>query len=319
MGEFELIQKYFQCAPRRDDVVLGSGDDAAVTQVPQGYQLVISTDTMVDGVHFDQHIDAYSLGHKLLAINLSDLAAMGATPTWVTIAISGPHLEEDWLQDFTAGFFALAECYQVALVGGDLTNGPCLTLTATCHGVVKCDQFLRQDTAQTEQGVFVTGTVGDAALALAIQQTQQPALEVTQTYIQKRLAQPTARITVGQALQGIATACVDVSDGLLLDLQRLLTRSQVGATIEANKLPLSTALQSLEQSVAWHYACVGGEDFELCFTAPLDQQAILQTIACDQQTPITLIGHTQTQSGLRIVDDHHKALYFDVRGYEHRF
>lgn len=320
MGEFELIQQYFQASPQRDDVVLGSGDDAAVTQVPAGHQLVVTTDTMVDGVHFDEHIDAYSLGHKLLAVNLSDLAAMGATPTWVTVALSAPRLQQDWLRDFAAGFFTVAECYQVALIGGDLANSPCLTLTATCHGVVKLNQFLRQDTAQAGQGIFVTGTLGDAALALALQCGKQPALEAALTaYSYQRLAQPTPRVEVGQALQGIASACIDVSDGLLLDLQRLLTHSAMGATIAAHQLPLSAALQSLEPALAWRYACVGSEDFELCFSAPLDQQARLEAIAHDLQTPITLIGHTQTQPGLRIVDDQQQALHFARMGYEHQF
>ena len=320
MGEFELIQRYFQQSLQRADVVLGSGDDAAVTRVPQGHQLVITTDTLVDGIHFDQHIDAYSLGHKLLAVNLSDLAAMGATPAWVTVAMSAPQLSENWVKDFAAGFFALAELHQVALIGGDLTNGPSLSLTATCHGLVTNNQFLRQDTAQIAQGVFVTGTVGDAALALALQRGAQLDLSPDmRTACHQRLAQPTPRIAIGQALTGIASACIDISDGLYADLQRLLQHSGVGATVVANQLPLSAALQALAPSAAWHYACVGSEDFELCFTAPLTQQVAIQTIAQQTQTPITLIGQTQAEPGLHIVDNHQQALYFNDIGYEHQF
>ena len=321
MKEFELIHEYFQRPSLRNDVVLGSGDDAAVTQIPPGYQLVTTTDTLVDGIHFDHHIDAYSLGHKLLAVNLSDLAAMGAEPAWVTVVLTAPQLQAQWVKAFAAGFFAEAERYHVDLIGGDLTNGPCLSLTATCHGLVPANRFLRQDSAQVAQGIFVTGTLGDAALALALQHGEHKTLDATfAQHSQARLARPTPRIEIGQTLQGIASACIDISDGLYMDLQRLLTRSGISGSVMADKLPLSPALQALKLSTAWHYACIGSEDFELCFTASLDQQAQLDVIAQDTQTAITQIGHTQAgPPALYIVDKQGQALYFEHHGYEHQF
>ncbi|MBE9532944.1 MAG: thiamine-phosphate kinase [Proteobacteria bacterium] len=267
--EFSLIQRYFeQLTPPRDDVKLGIGDDCALLQPPADHLLAVSIDTLVEGVHFFADVDVKTLGHKSLAVGLSDLAAMGATPAWFTLALSLPEIDEGWLHDFSQGLAALASEHNIQLVGGDTTRGP-LTISIQVHGFVKQKQALRRDGAQVGDLIYVTGTLGDAgaALQLKLQQLNEPSLnENDHNYLQQRLQQPTPRLMIGQQLSGLASSAIDISDGLLADLGHILEKSHVGARLDLTQLPLSTSLQKIELEPAIQLALNSGDDYELCFT-----------------------------------------------------
>ena len=317
MDEFQLIERHFLSrGDKRPDVVIGSGDDAAVVSVPSNQELIISVDTLVADIHFPADISAQTLGHKLLAVNLSDCAAMGALPTWVTVAISAPKLSDNWLADFANGFFALAEQYHIQLIGGDVTKSNQLTLTGQIHGLVPKGKALLQTGAKTGEGVFVTGTLGDAALALANEAKQLSTEQRKQVETRQHMPEP--RIKTGIAIRDIASACIDISDGLLIDLQRLLKRSNVGGTLSAESIPLSPALQSISPTTALTLACTGGDDYELCFTAPLDTTETLQQIARDTNVPITLIGQITKDAELYVFDQNEQPLIFQQQGYTHK-
>ena len=242
MAEFDLIQQFFtRPAPSS---VLGVGDDAALLQVNAGMELVVSSDMLVSGTHFFADADPYLLGHKVLAVNLSDLAAMGATPRWATLALSLPNVDEAWLAQFSAGFFALAQQYQLDLVGGDTTRGP-LNVCVTIMGEVPVQQALRRDGAKIDDDIWVSGSLGDAALALMHLQGQVQLSEDDFAACAKALHQPPPRVALGLALRGIANSAIDVSDGLVADLGHILQRSEVGAEIEVDALPVSALLRSL--------------------------------------------------------------------------
>lgn len=277
---------------------------------------MVSIDSLVADVHFYADADPASIGHKLLAVNLSDCAAMGAKPAWVTATISAPHLEEQWLQQFAEGFLSLAKQYNVQLVGGDIARSPHLVLTAQIHGFVPQGKALLQTGAKPGDGIFVTGTLGDAALALAADKHHLSAGQ--RHFIQQRLTLPSPRIRYGIAIRDIATACIDISDGLLLDLKRMLDKSSVGATVQAIDLPLSPALKAIDQSEAWQLACSGGDDYELCFTAPLNYIDALARIEADSLVPITQIGVVTESPALQVLDVQHNPLQFERLGYEHR-
>lgn len=271
MGEFEVIRQFFQRPVRRSDVVLGSGDDCALLRVPAGELLAVSTDTLVSGVHFFADVDPVTLGHKALAVNLSDLAAMGAEPRWASLALTLPAIDEAWLAGFARGFLQLADAYGVELVGGDMTRGP-LAITVSIKGVVPEQGALHRRGAKPGDVIWVTGELGGAALALAhrlqgleIAPAEYPALLA-------RLELPQPRVAMGMALRGIASSCLDISDGLASDLGHILRASGVGAQIELSQLPLPDALLSQPETLRWQLALAGGDDYELCFTLPEAQR-----------------------------------------------
>lgn len=300
--EFDLIEHIRRRAQapgdmQRDDVLLGIGDDAALLRVPDGDELVVATDTLNAGVHFANDAAPSDIGWKALAVNLSDLAAMGATPAWCTLSLSLPHADQAWLDGFLDGFLALAAQHGVALVGGDTTRGP-LSLCVTAHGLVGAGEALRRDGARAGDAVWVTGTVGEAAAALA----QLQAGGVADAELRRRLDRPEPRIAFGRGLRGLARACIDVSDGLLQDLGHVCRASGVGAEVEVDALPASEALaaRSSGDTLRGEQAC-GGDDYELCFTAPPGADAAIAAVARESRTPATRIGRIVAGDGVRAV------------------
>ncbi|TWT20168.1 thiamine-phosphate kinase [Luteimonas marina] len=273
--EFDLIARIRDRAATRDDVVLGIGDDAALLQVPADRQLVVAMDTLNAGVHFPPDTAAADIGWKALAVNLSDLAAMGAQPAWCTLSLSLPQADAAWLDGFLDGFLELAAKHGVALVGGDTTRGP-LSVCVTAHGFVEPGRALRRDGACEGDDIWVTGTLGDAAAALAAMR----AGAVSDRALRARLDRPTPRVEAGRALAGIASACIDVSDGLLADLGHVCAASGTGARVDVEALPASPALARFRPEQRWPWQATGGDDYELCFTAPAGRRDdVVQALA----------------------------------------
>ena len=296
LGEFDLIERYFAPRYRDDELVLGVGDDAAIIRPPAGHDLAVTVDTMVAGVHFAPNTAPSALGHKALAVSLSDLAAMGATPRWVTLALTLPEIDPAWLAEFAAGFLALIEQSGSQLVGGDTTCGP-LTISVQVQGLLPTGKGLRRSGARVGDLVCVTGTLGDAALALALEASEQPVAED----ISIRLQQPTARLQAGKILLDFATAAVDISDGLVADLGHVLKASGVGARIDLQELPLSESFINMAPSKSkWLLSSSIGDDYELCFTLPPQIEPLLrqQELGVDWR----VIGIIETGSELQMFE-----------------
>ncbi len=317
LNEFELIQKYFARQPlARPDVVLGIGDDAAVLEVPPGQQLVISTDMLVAGVHFPEHTAAEDVGHKALAVNLSDLAAMGATPAWFTLNLSLPQPDPTWLDGFCQGLFALAGTHHVQLVGGDTARGP-LTIGVQICGLVPSGQALTRAGARPGDRVYVTGTLGDAALGLLCVQGRLALPEAQRAQALERLNRPPARVTAGEHLRGLASACIDISDGVSADLGHILEASGVGARIELGRLPVSPAYAGAFAALGWAPALAHGDDYELCFTIPAAREPAFRRASADLGVACSYIGDIEAGPGLRIVDESGADYRPPVAGYDH--
>ncbi|MCY7353762.1 MAG: thiamine-phosphate kinase [Lysobacter sp.] len=284
-AEFDLIARIRARAFTRDDVILGIGDDAALLKVPSGKLLVVATDTLNSGVHFPVDTAPADIGWKALAVNLSDLAAMGAEPAWCTLSLSLPGADASWLDGFLDGFLELANRYRIVLVGGDTTRGP-LSVCVTVHGLVDADKALRRDAAKVGDDIWVTGTLGDAAAALVQWQSGQ-AIDPS---LRQRLDRPTPRIEAGLAIAGLAHACIDISDGLLVDLGHVCVASGVGAEIEVDALPSSAALLLFDAGQRQHLQASGGDDYELCFTAPTAARAGIAGVAGKCGVAMTRIG-----------------------------
>jgi thiamine-monophosphate kinase len=344
MSEFDLIRRYFTRAT--PGALLGVGDDAALLQVTEGNVLAVSTDMLVCGTHFLPDADPFLLGHKTLAVNLSDMAAMGAAPRWATLAIALPEANEAWLEQFSAGFFALAHQHGVELIGGDTTRGP-LNLCVTIFGEVPAQQALRRSGAQIGDEIWVSGFLGDAALALAHLQGRIALSDAELTACLPALHQPQPRVALGLALRGIATSAIDISDGLLADLEHILEASQVGAEIGFDALPVSAVLESLTHLNPPHFdklrtglsegkpnsspdkgrpggvellqQCIlcGGDDYELCFTAPVARHAELLSVAEKLDLPLTRIGKVVAGSGCIVHDASGNPLNIEACGYDH--
>jgi len=314
-SEFDLIRRYFTRDAKR--AVLGVGDDAALISVPAGSELAVSTDMLVAGTHFLPGARADWLGHKALAVNLSDLAAMGATPRWATLALALPSADEAWLADFSRGFFALAGVYGVELVGGDTTRGP-LNICVTVGGELPAGAALRRDGAQPGDDIWVTGTLGDAALALAhLRGEINIAGEFTESLL-ARLHRPTPRIEAGIALRGIAHAAIDVSDGLAADLGHILERSHCGASVNLDEIPVSPAFGlSVPRADAIRCMLAGGDDYELCFTAPVAARDSILALALELELPMTIVGSVETGSALRVSDRTGEPVALASSGYDH--
>ncbi len=299
-GEFELIERHLKGrGARREDVLAGVGDDGALIAPPRDVTLVMALDTLVDGAHFPAGFDARFVGHRALAVNLSDLAAMGAEPAWALLGLTLPTADEHWLAGFAAGFDALARRHGVALVGGDTTRGP-LTVTVSLAGTVPPGRALKRDGARVGDDLWVSGTPGDAAAGLAILQGRLAAQGRARDALLARFQLPQARVALGMALRGIATSCIDVSDGLLGDLGKLCAASGVGAELSSRELPLSAGLCSAAPPDARiAFALSGGDDYELLFTADPAQRAMLA--ALDAGVVLKRIG-TVTEAGGVLVD-----------------
>ncbi len=315
MSEFSLIQKYFTRAT--PSAVLGVGDDAALVRVSAGMELAISTDMLVSGTHFFPDADPFKLGRKALAVNISDMAAMGAQPRWATLAIALPAEDEAWLERFSAGFFALADEYQVELIGGDTTHGP-LNLSVTILGEVPPGKALRRDGAQADDEIWVSGTLGDAALALAHMQGRLKLDEACFTAIAPALHSPLPRVGLGIALRDIAHSAIDISDGFLADMGHILERSGMAAEIRFDKLPVSTYLrQYVAQDLGKQCVLAGGDVYELCFTASAENHAQIENLSAWLDLPLSCIGNIVAGSGCKVLAADGSVMTIKETGYDH--
>ena len=318
-GEFSLIARYFdRVRSSRRDVETGIGDDCALLTVAEKQLLAISTDTLVSGIHFLPDIDPRDLGYKALAVNLSDLAAMGADPSWLTLAITLPEVDESWLAAFSDSLFELLDYYDMQLIGGDTTRGP-LSMTLGIHGLVPVGRALKRSGARPGDWIYVTGTPGDSAAGLAILQDRLTVEDPAQAaYLKKRHLRPTPRILHGQALRDLASSAIDLSDGLISDLGHILKASECGARIDLDSLPYSEAMKANvnpEQAMQWAFS--GGEDYELCFTVPELNRGALDVAIGNLGIPFTCIGQVGPESeGLQFFQDG-KPVTLNLKGYDH--
>ncbi|RRQ23014.1 thiamine-phosphate kinase [Thiohalobacter thiocyanaticus] len=318
LNEFDLIARYFAgLTPARDDIRLGIGDDAAVVSVPPGHDLVIATDTLVAGVHFPPDTDPVAIGHKALAVNLSDLAAMGADPAWALLALTLPEADAAWLAAFAEGFGRLASESGIALIGGDTTRGP-LTVTVTVHGRVPEGQALTRNGARPGDAIYVSGGLGAAAAALALREADADpdALQASRL----RLDYPEPRLALGRALRGLASAAIDISDGLLADLGHLCQASGVGAEIDVDAVPRHPALTQLVRGddTTWYdWPLAGGDDYELCFTVPDAAQSRIAAVAESTGIALTRIGEITPGEGLECRHADGSAFRPGAGGYQH--
>lgn len=313
--EFDLIARHFTRPAR--NAVLGVGDDCALVDVSNGMDLAVSTDTMVSGTHFFPDVDPETLGHKALAVNLSDMAAMGAMPYWTTLALTMPEVNHEWLTKFAKGFFDLAEEFGVTLIGGDTTKGP-LTLTVTIMGEVPAGAALRRNGAKPGNDIWVSGNLGDAALAVAHRRGQVRLSEGEYMEAVMRLYEPMPRVSLGQALRGLATSAIDISDGLLADLDHVCSLSGVGATVEADRLPVSTIGAAHIDAPAGLTAIVaGGDDYELCFTAPASARDSIEDLTEVVRVPLTRIGEVREGRGVSLLGADGKPIAVTGRGFDH--
>lgn len=295
--EFDLIARIRQRAAASGDVVLGIGDDCALLLPPPGMQLAVTMDALNVGVHFPPDTAPADIGWKALAVNLSDLAAMGAQPAWGTLSLSLPQGDPGFVDAFFDGFFALAAQHGFALVGGDTTRGP-LSIAITAHGLVEPGRALRRDGAREGDDIWVSGTLGDAAGALR----QWQAGAAISPVLQARLDRPTPRVALGLALRGIASSCIDVSDGLLADLAHICRASGVGAEVDVDALPASDALRAaFDPDTRRVLQAAGGDDYELCFTVPASAAEALGNALVDAGTGATRIGTITAATGVRPV------------------
>ncbi len=318
--EFDLIAKHFTRAT--PGAVLGVGDDCALLAPTPGMQLAVSSDMLLEGRHFSPQDSPAGIGHKSLAVNLSDLAAMGATPRWATLAIALPEENDAWLTAFARGFFRMADQHGIELVGGDTTRGA-LTISITVMGEVPPGQALRRDGTQAGDDVWVSGVIGSAALALAYRQGRLFMEQIDAARVLPALYLPTPRVELGIALRGIATSAIDISDGLLGDLGHILERSQVGASpigarLEFAALPTLPMVQDyLHEAVARDCLLAGGDDYELCFTAPADRRDAVAAAAQSVGVAVTRIGRITAESGLTVIGTDGRPLPFEHTGYDH--
>lgn len=315
MTEFDLIRTFFTRQDiARSDVVAGIGDDAALLQPPPGQQLAVTSDLLVSGVHFLPHVDPLSLGHKSLAVNLSDLAAMGAEPAWFMLNLTLPKPDAHWLEPFCRGMFELAKEHSVQLVGGDTSRGP-LAIAIEAHGFVPDGMALRRSGAKAGDGIYVTGTLGDAALALRHRLGGIRLSEDDLGVVAGRLDRPVPRVREGMALRGIAHSAIDISDGLLADLGHILQMSQVGAQVRLDQIPVSKICRSHIKETGWDMVLANGDDYELCFTVPEKNMTALKQL--DVACGFHRIGVIESEPGLRIIDEAGKPYLPQQTGHNH--
>ena len=315
-SEFDIIQHYFSRKNTENaSVQLGIGDDAAITSIPSGMEQVIAVDTLVENVHFSKDTPAELIAYKALAVNISDLAAMGATPAWFTLALTLPGVSETWLDSFSKGLFELADKYNMPLVGGDTTRGP-LTVSIQVAGFVPTGKSLLRSGARPGDHVFVTGTIGDGGAGLAVQ--KQGEKDKDDEYLLERLRKPTPRVEFGLSLIGVANSCIDISDGLLADVSHILESSKVGATIMLDKIPMSGACSNKYQALNLTrlQLAQSGDDYELCFTVPENKISMLECNCNELGLNITGIGKIEAETGLRCYYEQ-SLLDVEKTGYQH--
>ena len=315
-SEFELIRRHFTRPART--AALGVGDDCALIRAPTGLVVAVTTDMLVEGTHFLPGADARRLGHKSLAVNLSDLAAMGADPRWFLLALSLPDADEAWLAAFAEGMFALADAHSIELIGGDTTRGP-RTICITAIGTLPPGYALRRDTATEGEDLWLSGATGDAALGLA-HASGRVALDAdARRHCLARLETPAPRVALGQKLRGLASAAIDVSDGLLADLGHVVAQSKVGAEVDYESLPRSAALRACPDRVlADECLLAGGDDYELLFTAPADRRAEVEAAGAAAGVAVTRIGRIVGDGrGARLLDAQRQPIEVARRGYDH--
>ena len=318
MDEFQLIDRYF-CRPMLSEgVKVGIGDDGAVLTTRSDQDLVVVTDTLVDGVHFSSDVAPSDLGHKTLAVNLSDLAAMGAEPDWATLNLVLPTVDSKWLEEFSTGFFSLADRCHVTLVGGDTSRGP-LNITVTAGGWVPRGQALCRTGARDGDLIYVSGTVGDAALGLQLVSGPGGVLEDRQNRLVERLLRPEPRLRLGQALRPWATAAIDLSDGLAVDLAHVgVASGGLGAVIEENRLPLSAeALELRTRKELIPIALGGGDDYELCFCVPPEYRGEIDRLGDELRLPLTMIGKIDSAPGIWLVGESGVRQEYRSGGHRH--
>jgi thiamine-monophosphate kinase len=317
LSEFDLIAHYFTRAQQSGQrATLGIGDDCALLTPSPGQQLAISTDMLVEGRHFFAGADPHQLGHKCLAVNLSDLAAMGAAPRAFTLALSLPTADPAWLAPFAQGLFALADAHDCELIGGDTTRGP-LNICITVFGEITPGHALRRDAAQAGDDIWVSGTLGDARLALAAYLGDVALDPATLATAAPRLHAPVPRVALGRALCGLAHAAIDLSDGLAGDLGHILQRSHAGATLDVDALPLGPMLARQSLALRRRFALGGGDDYELCFTAPTSRRNAILAAARTAATTVTRVGHIDAAPGMRLIDANGAALDLPLHGFDH--
>jgi thiamine-monophosphate kinase len=314
-SEFQLIARYFTRPVRR--AVLGVGDDAALCRVAPGMELAASTDMLVSGTHFAPHADPRRLGHKALAVNVSDLAAMGATPRWALLSLSLPGVEPAWLRAFSRGFFALADRFGVDLIGGDTTRGP-LNLSVTILGEVPRGQALRRDRARIGDDIWVSGELGTAALGLAHQQGRVRLPAATAARCLRALDLPQPRVALGLGLRGLAHAAIDVSDGLTADLGHICERSGLGADLRIDRIPCAAALAKLaDRPLAEQALVAGGDDYELCFTAARRHRGRIEALGARLGLRLGRVGCMRAGRGVRLLRGDGSVYRARKRGFDH--
>ena len=318
MGEFDLIKRYFSRKSLQNEVILSVGDDCAITSISAGYQLAITTDTLVEGTHFLPSISPADLAYKSVAVNLSDLAAMGATPTWMSLALTLPEIKEAWLAEFSQSLFAILDRYSMSLIGGDTTKGP-LSITLTAQGFLPENQGLFRHQAKVGDWIFVSGFLGDSAAGLDLLLQNRKIENESDRYFIQRHLHPTPRVELGLALRAFSCCALDISDGLLADLEHILERSQVGAEIYLENLPLSHHLcTQYEQTQAEKFALTGGEDYELCFTVSEEKREEMEQVLRSQGIKVTCIGQIlPATSGLNLLKNGKKMALPTHIGFDH--
>lgn len=315
--EFNIIEKYFTRPSQNTD--LSVGDDAALIQIIAGHQLAVSTDMSVIETHFLEDCPAYFVGWKSLAVNISDMAAMGATPKWATLAIALPTIDEDWLAEFSRGFFACADAFGVSLIGGDTTRGP-LNISVQIMGEVQIGKALRRDGAKVGDEIWVSNILGEAALGLAQLQNKLPVNTLSEKEKQScidALQAPQPRVALGLALQGIAHSAIDISDGLLADLGHILERSKLGANLYWEHIPHVILNQDMDMEKLQKLSLAGGDDYELCFTAPASQHDAILAIGKKLNLTLSAIGETTQETNINLYDKNHQLIKLETIGYDH--
>jgi thiamine-monophosphate kinase len=317
-SEFELIKKYFHDLTDQDpSVKCGIGDDAAIIQVPQGREVVLSMDTLLEGTHFPVDTSPSDIGYKALAVNLSDMAAMGAVPKWVLLSISLPESNEAWIKEFASGFLKLAKQHSISLIGGDMSRGA-LSITINIQGLVSVNSALKRDGAQKDDLIYVTGTLGDAGVGLDIIQGKQSIGNEYKAFFLNSLNRPEVSIEAGLRIREIANSTIDVSDGLIADLGHILDASHVGAEIEVKNIPLSVAMQQcVDETTAWNYALISGDDYKLCFTASAEQHELIISTFREINIPVSCIGRIKEEAGLQLKTPEGTCFEPSGKSYQH--
>jgi thiamine-monophosphate kinase len=323
MNEFEIIDEFLAIkAKNRKDVIHGVGDDCALVKVPRGQRLAVSMDTLVAGVHFLADSNAADIAHKAIAVNLSDLAAAGAEPAWITVSLTLPEYDEAWLKDFNRGLVSMLDYFGIQVIGGDTCQGP-LSITIQAHGLVPEKVFCRRSTAKAGELICVTGPLGDAALGLMVAREQiQVAEQQHQTHLLNKYYRPYPQVAAGIALRSRATAGIDISDGLLADVAHISRASNVGALLRWERVPLSEAAKSVaDKSLLMKSALTGGDDYQLCFTVPEDElEATIQALETVGSTCVA-IGRMTGKPGVRVLDGHNEVnldeVGFKEFGFQH--